>query len=123
MLTCKRAFSGFSVDDLAKAKKCYTDVLGLKVEEVGPGIRMQLPGGGSVFAYPKGKAHQPASFTILNFVVDDVEKAVDQLESQGVRFERYDNTDAKGISRGQGPNIAWFKDPAGNIMSVLEEAT
>lgn len=127
MLKCRSVFSGFSVDDLAKAKKFYTDVLGLTAEDAGPGIRLHLPGGGTVFAYPKGSAHQPATFTILNFVVDDVDAAVDQLSGQGVRFERYDSgglkTDAKGISRGQGPDIAWFKDPAGNILSVVENPT
>ena len=123
MFKSKTAFSGFSVDDLTKAKKFYTDVLGLTVEEAGPGVRLHLPEGGTVFAYPKGKGHQPATFTILNFVVDDVDEAVDDLTNRGVRFEHYDDgvkTDAKGISRGQGPDIAWFKDPAGNILSVVE---
>jgi catechol 2,3-dioxygenase-like lactoylglutathione lyase family enzyme len=123
MFKSKTAFSGFSVDNLAKAKKFYSDVLGLQVEEEGPGIRLQLPGGGTVFAYAKDGGHQPATFTILNFVVDDIDKAVDDLTGRGVKFEHYDagiKTDVKGIARGQGPDIAWFKDPAGNIMSVLE---
>jgi len=123
MFKSKGAFSGFSVDDLTKAKEFYTQTLGLDVEDSGPGIRLHLPGDTTVFAYPKGQDHRPATFTILNFTVDDVDAAVDALTSRGVRFEHYDNglkTDEKGIMRGQGPTIAWFKDPAGNIMSVIE---
>jgi catechol 2,3-dioxygenase-like lactoylglutathione lyase family enzyme len=127
MVKTKRAFSGFSVNDLAAAKKFYGATLGLKIEDDGVGARLQLPGGGSVFVYPK-RDHQPATFTILNFVVDDIDAAVDDLTSRGVRFEHYDSgpkQDEKGILRGRaqnrGPDIAWFKDPAGNVLSVIQE--
>ena len=126
MFKAKAAFSGFSVDDLAKAKAFYGDTLGLQVDPDGVGVRLRLPGGGTVFAYPKHD-HQPASFTILNFAVDDIDAAVDELTGRGVQFERYDNvpkTDEKGILRGRaqnlGPDIAWFKDPAGNFLSVIQ---
>ena len=119
------AFSGFSVDDLAAAREFYSTTLGLTVEPDGVGARLHLPGGGTVFVYPK-ENHQPASFTILNFAVDDIDAAVDELVTRGVRLERYEGTpgvDAKGIMRGRehntGPDIAWFLDPAGNILSVL----
>jgi catechol 2,3-dioxygenase-like lactoylglutathione lyase family enzyme len=124
----KAAFSGFSVSDLAKAKAFYANTLGLKVDEEGPGLRLQLPGSGTVIAYPKSD-HQPATFTILNFAVDDIDAAVDDLSQRGVRFEHYKGelqTDEKGIARGRkqnrGPDIAWFKDPAGNILAVLQQA-
>ena len=129
MIKAKAAFSGFSVDDLAKAKEFYSGALGLRVEdEDGMGVRLHLPDGGTVFVYPKGD-HQPATFTILNLVVDDIDAAVDELTNQGVRFEHYEQggmkTDAKGIARGKavnmGPDIAWFKDPAGNFLSVIED--
>ena len=114
------AFSGFSVDDLEKARGFYSGVLGLAVENEGVGLKLHLPGGAAVFVYPKDN-HQPATYTILNFGVDNIEAAVAELAASGVQFERYDGvTDEKGISRGQGPNIAWFKDPAGNFLSVLE---
>jgi catechol 2,3-dioxygenase-like lactoylglutathione lyase family enzyme len=119
------AFSGFSVNDLAKAKEFYTQTLGLKVLEEGPGLIIHLPGGGTVLTYPKDD-HQPATFTILNFVVDNIDQAVDELKNRGVSFERYAGMpqDEKGIMRGisqnMGPDIAWFKDPAGNILSVLQ---
>lgn len=126
MLKAKTAFSGFAVDDLAKAKKFYTEILGVKADDEGLGVRLHLPGGGTVFAYPKSN-HQPATFTILNFAVENIDGAVDELTSRGVQFEHYENgpkTDKKGIMRGKernmGPDIAWFKDPAGNILSVLE---
>jgi catechol 2,3-dioxygenase-like lactoylglutathione lyase family enzyme len=122
-----RAFSGFSVSELAAAKRFYSETLGLRVEDDGVGVRLHLPGGGTVFAYPK-RDHQPATFTILNLVVDDIDAAVDELTRRGVEFEHYDNepkTDDKGILRGRaqnrGPDIAWFKDPAGNFMSVIDE--
>jgi catechol 2,3-dioxygenase-like lactoylglutathione lyase family enzyme len=125
MFKTKGAFSGFSVNDLAKAKAFYAETLGLQVDADGVGVRLHLPGGGTVFAYPK-KDHQPATFTILNLVVDDIDEAVDELTNRGVQFERYEDgpkTDAKGILRGKaqnrGPDIAWFKDPAGNFLSVL----
>jgi catechol 2,3-dioxygenase-like lactoylglutathione lyase family enzyme len=117
-----QAFSGFSVDDLDRAKQFYGETLGLNVSENPAGLELQLGGGGRVFVYPKAN-HEPATFTILNFQVGDIERAVDELTAAGVTFERYDGfpSDEKGISRGGGPNIAWFKDPAGNILSVLEE--
>jgi catechol 2,3-dioxygenase-like lactoylglutathione lyase family enzyme len=119
-----RTFSSFSVDDISKVKSFYSDTLGLKVDEQPEGLGLQLAGGGSVFIYPKGEGHVPATYTVLNFSVDNLDAAVDALVQKGVRFERYDgmNQDAKGIARsdGQGPNIAWFKDPAGNILSVLD---
>ena len=128
MFKAKAAFSGFSVDDLAKAKEFYTEILGLKVDDQGVGLGLHLPGGDTVFVYPKGGQHQPATFTILNFKVDNIDEAVDELTNRGVRFEHYGGdlkTDEKGILRGRasgnGPDIAWFKDPAGNILSVLEE--
>jgi catechol 2,3-dioxygenase-like lactoylglutathione lyase family enzyme len=127
MFKAKAAFSGFSVDDLAKARDFYGNTLGLKTADEGIGVRLSLPGGGSVFAYPK-QDHRPASFTILNFKVENIDDAVDDLTKGGVHFERYDEpmkTDAKGILRGKqmkmGPDIAWFKDPAGNILSVLDD--
>ena len=125
------AYSGFSVKDVPAAKKFYTEVLGLDVtdgQEEGT-ILLHLPGGSEVFVYPKGN-HEPATYTVLNLVTDNVDKAVDDLISKGVIFEQYDlpqfhlKTDEKGIVRGEpgkGPNIAWFKDPAGNIFSVLQE--
>jgi catechol 2,3-dioxygenase-like lactoylglutathione lyase family enzyme len=129
MFKAKAAFSGFSVDNLAKAKEFYTQTLGLKVDDPGMGLRLHLPGGGTVFVYPKDD-HQPATFTILNFEVDDIDQAVDELINRGVQFERYEGdlkTDKKGILRGlcqnMGPDIAWFKDPAGNILSVLQDST
>jgi catechol 2,3-dioxygenase-like lactoylglutathione lyase family enzyme len=128
MFKAKAAFSGFSVDDLAKAKEFYTQTLGLKVDDQGIGLRLDLPDGGTVFVYPK-EDHQPATFTILNFEVDDIDEAVDELANRGVQFEHYEGdlkTDEKGILRGlsqnMGPDIAWFKDPAGNILSVIEDS-
>jgi predicted enzyme related to lactoylglutathione lyase len=120
------AFSGFSVDDLAAAKAFYTEVLGLTATAEGPGLRFALPGGATVFAYDKSD-HQPATYTMLNLVVDDIDVAVDALAERGVKFEHYDGmTDDKGVARGiehqQGPNIAWFKDPAGNVLSVMQPA-
>jgi catechol 2,3-dioxygenase-like lactoylglutathione lyase family enzyme len=116
------AFSSFSVNDLKKAKEFYGGRLGLEIEEMPEGLELHLTGN-TVFLYPKPN-HTPASFTVLNFSVDNVEEAVDELISLGVRLEHYDlpdiKTDAKGIARGPGPKIAWFKDPAGNILSVLE---
>ena len=125
MFQPKTAFSGFSVDDLAKAKAFYAQALGLKVVEEGVGLRLHLPGGGTAFAYPKDD-HQPATFTLLDFVVDDIDEAVDELKSRGVSFDRFAGMpqDEKGIMRGishnMGPDIAWFKDPAGNVLAVLQ---
>ncbi len=128
MFTPKKAFSGFSVDDQAKAQKFYTEVLGLTVEDTGMGLQLHLPVGGNVFVYAKGEQHVPATFTILNFVVENIDEAVEELTKRGVHFEKYENfpfeQDEKGIARGlaakKGPDIAWFKDPAGNILSVLQ---
>jgi catechol 2,3-dioxygenase-like lactoylglutathione lyase family enzyme len=127
MLRDSSAFSGFSVDDLQKAKAFYAETLGLEVSD-GPEagtLDLRLHGGGHVFIYPKGKGHTPATYTILNFPVADVEKAVDELTAVGVVFEHYDMPDgaqdAKGILRRSGLVVAWFKDPAGNILSVLQQ--
>ena len=127
MFQPKTAFTGFSVNDLAKAKEFYTQILGLNVVEEGAGLTLHLPGGATVLAYPKND-HQPATFTILNFVVDNIDEAVDELQNRGVSFDRYQGTpqDEKGIMRGlahnMGPDIAWFKDPAGNTLAVLQMA-
>jgi catechol 2,3-dioxygenase-like lactoylglutathione lyase family enzyme len=119
-----KAFSGFSVDDLQKAQKFYGQTLGLEVTKEHGLLVLKIAGGGNILIYPKPN-HTPATYTILNFPVEDIEQAVDELTRRGVRFERYDQkelkTDEKGIHRGEGPLIAWFKDPAGNILSVLEE--
>jgi len=117
-----KAFSSFSADDLDKAKAFYGQKLGLEVSQTPEGLELRLAGGGQVFIYPKPN-HEPASFTVLNFIVEDIDQAVDQLSSRGIRFEQYEGeikTDEKGIHRNAGPKIAWFKDPAGNILSVLE---
>ena len=120
-----RAFSGFSVDDVAKATSFYGGTLGLEVSESNGMLTLHLGSGGTVLVYPKPN-HQPASFTVLNFPVDDIEATVDALTAAGVRFERYEGTDIqpdpKGIFRGGGPLIAWFTDPAGNVLSVLESS-
>jgi catechol 2,3-dioxygenase-like lactoylglutathione lyase family enzyme len=115
------AYSGFSVDDVPTAKQFYGETLGLNVVEEHGMLGLQLAGGGRVLVYPK-ENHEPATFTVLNFPVDDVDKAVDELSARGVRFERYDgfDQDERGIMRDQGPPIAWFKDPAGNILSVIK---
>jgi catechol 2,3-dioxygenase-like lactoylglutathione lyase family enzyme len=124
MLEAANAFSGFSVDDLDRAKQFYSETLGLSVSEIPAGLELQLGGGGRVFVYPKPN-HEPATFTILNFPVANIDQAVAELTAAGVTFERYDGLeqDDRGIARGGGgPNIAWFKDPAGNILSVLEDS-
>ena len=117
-----KAFSGFSVDDIAKARQFYGETLGLRVSEDNGMLRLHIAGDRDTLVYPK-KDHTPATYTILNFPVDDIDKAVDELTERGVQFERYDSphNDEKGIFRGVGPYIAWFKDPAGNILSVLQE--
>jgi catechol 2,3-dioxygenase-like lactoylglutathione lyase family enzyme len=119
-----RAFSGFSVPDIGAAKEFYETVLGLEVSEADGMLTLHIGGGTNILVYPK-ENHEPATFTILNFPVPSVDDAVDELTKRGVQFEKYDwpdlKTDEKGIMRGQGPDIAWFKDPAGNIMSVLGE--
>ena len=123
MLKDSKAFSGFSVPDVGEAIKFYGDTLGLDVAENNGMLELRLVGGNTVLAYPKDN-HKPATFTILNFPVDDVEKAVTELAARGVEFIVYDEpgfkTDERGIFTGGGPTIAWFKDPAGNILSVIE---
>ena len=116
------AVSGFAVDDLAAARDFYSSTLGLDVSEANGLLTISLPSGGEVMVYPKPD-HTPATYTILNLVVADIDVAVDELTRRGVTFERYDAfpTDEKGIARGGTPPIAWFTDPAGNILSVLEE--
>jgi catechol 2,3-dioxygenase-like lactoylglutathione lyase family enzyme len=125
MLNPDIAFSGFSVDDIAKAKDFYGRVLGMKVDEANGMLNLAIGGGKSVLVYPKGDAHVPATYTMLNFPVDDIDATVDELTRAGVTFERYPDSDEKGINRGkasgQGPDIAWFTDPAGNIISVLQD--
>jgi catechol 2,3-dioxygenase-like lactoylglutathione lyase family enzyme len=124
MLKDSRAFSGFSVNDIQKAKEFYGRILGLNVSEAHGLLHLNLAGGSTVLVYPKPN-HSPATFTILNFPVESVDAAVDELTKRGVRFEIYDEgglkTDERGVFRGRGPVIAWFKDPAGNILSVLED--
>ena len=124
MLQDSPAFSGFAVNDLEAARAFYADALGLTVEDGGPGFWLRLAGGRDVLVYPSPN-HRPASYTILNFPVPDIEAAVDELAGRGVRFETYAGTpmatDAKGIFRQGGPLIAWFHDPSGNTLSVIEE--
>jgi catechol 2,3-dioxygenase-like lactoylglutathione lyase family enzyme len=119
-----KAFSGFSVNDLQKAREFYGQTLGLDVSESNGLLQLHIAGGTTILMYPK-ENHTPATFTILNFPVVNIEKAVDELARRGVHFEPYNDgdlvTDEKGIFRGGGPKIAWFKDPAGNILSVLEQ--
>jgi len=121
MLTNSHAFSGFSADDIPKAKEFYSRTLGLKVAEENGMLRLELPGGGRVLIYPKPN-HEPASFTVLNFPVSDVDAAVDELAGAGVEFEKYEgfHQDEKGIQRDENGAIAWFKDPAGNILAVVQ---
>ena len=126
--TAQKAMSSFSVDDLPRARQFYETTLGIKVSENAKmqTLMLQLPGGARILVYPKGQGHSPATYTVLNFPVDDIDAAAAELTSRGITFERYDgfDQDANGISRGngQGPSIAWFKDPAGNILSVLQDA-
>jgi catechol 2,3-dioxygenase-like lactoylglutathione lyase family enzyme len=117
-----RAFSGFAVDDLAAARQFYGETLGLKTSEQYGLLTLHLAGGRDTLVYPKPD-HQPATYTILNFEVDDIDAAVDELAGRGVRIERYEGLgqDDKGINRAGGPYIAWFKDPAGNVLAVLQE--
>jgi catechol 2,3-dioxygenase-like lactoylglutathione lyase family enzyme len=124
MLANSKAFSGFAVDDLDKARAFYGDTLGLKVEPIAgaPLMTLHLAGDRPTLIYAKPN-HTPADYTILNFPVDDIDAAVEELADRGVTLERYDgmNQDDKGVMREQGPPIAWFKDPAGNVLSVLEQ--
>ena len=126
-LSFSEAFSSFSVNDLKKAEEFYAEKLGVEVEEQEQGLKLTFDDGNNVFIYPKSD-HKPATFTVLNFPVEDIDVAVDKLTGLGVKFESYKGemeTDEKGIFRGadkgEGPNIAWFKDPAGNFLSVIEE--
>jgi catechol 2,3-dioxygenase-like lactoylglutathione lyase family enzyme len=125
-LSRSQAYSGFSVDDIDAARAFYGETLGLTVRDGGMGaILLELGSGAVVYLYPK-RNHEPATYTVLNFPVDDIEAAVDELVAAGVVFARYEGAhqDAKGIARGksvdQGPDIAWFTDPAGNVLSVME---
>jgi predicted enzyme related to lactoylglutathione lyase len=126
MLTDSHAFSGFSSNDIAKAQEFYATTLGLKVTEANGLLTLQFANGARTIIYPKTD-HEPATFTVLNFPVDDIDAAVAELTAAGVRFERYEGMpqDDSGIMRHSatqpGPSIAWFKDPAGNILSVLQE--
>ena len=123
MLSDSNAFSGFSANDVAAEKEFYGRTLGLQVTEANGLLTLHLAGGGTVLIYPK-QNHEPASFTVLNFPVANIDQAVDELAKAGVQFERYAglNQDERGIHRGDGPPIAWFKDPAGNIFSVIQES-
>jgi catechol 2,3-dioxygenase-like lactoylglutathione lyase family enzyme len=122
MFADSRAFSGFSVSDLDQAQEFYGGTLGLRTSRSGGLLILHLAGDRDTLVYPKD-GHVPATYTILNFPVDDIDQAVAELTERGVRFERYEGTgqDDKGISRGHGPDIAWFTDPAGNILAVLHE--
>ncbi len=127
MFKDSQAFSSFSVDDIDKAKEFYGQTLGLTVsEQEGMGLKVKLATGGEVFIYPKGDDHMAASFTVLNFPVDDIDKAVAWLKDKGVKMEQYEGfgQDKDGIARSKspkdGPNIAWFKDPAGNVLAVMQ---
>jgi catechol 2,3-dioxygenase-like lactoylglutathione lyase family enzyme len=121
MPTFTGAFQGFSANDIPAERAFYSDALGLTVRDEMGGLDIRLPGGARLYIYPK-ENHEPATFTVLNFQVGDVDRAVDELTAAGVRFERYDGMeqDAKGVMRGNGPTIAWFKDPCGNILSIIE---
>jgi catechol 2,3-dioxygenase-like lactoylglutathione lyase family enzyme len=114
-----RAFSGFSVDDIVEARRFYSETLGLRVTEEHGMLTLHIAGSRDTLVYPK-EDHSPASYTILNFPVDDIEVAVDELTERGVTFERGERVDERGILRDTGPPIAWFKDPARNILSVLQ---
>lgn len=122
MLTDRPAFSGFSTDDIPKAKEFYSQTLGLDVTEENGMLTLKFPGGHTVLIYPKDD-HQPATFTVLNIQVDDIDAAVDKLTGGGITMEHYGDgagQDERGIEREYGPPIAWFKDPAGNILSVIK---
>ena len=119
MLENARAFSGFSVDDIPSAKQFYAETLGVSVTERNGMLELHTADDRDTLIYPKPD-HVPATFTVLNFVVDDIDAAVDELTARGVAFEKYEFVDEKGISRNAGPPIAWFTDPAGNILSVIQ---
>ena len=122
MLTDSRAFAGFSTNDIPATQAFYADTLGLEVTEENGMLTLHLAGGGTVLVYPKDD-HAPATYTCLNFPVADIDAAADALSSRGITFVRYDQMpqDDRGVMRGEGPPIAWFTDPAGNILSILEE--
>jgi catechol 2,3-dioxygenase-like lactoylglutathione lyase family enzyme len=121
MFTDTKAFSGFAVDDVEKAREFYEGTLGLKVTEENGMLTLHIAGDRPILVYPRPD-HTPAEYTILNFPVDDAERAVDELTARGIQLERYEGfeQDDKGILRGEGPPIAWFKDPAGNVLSVIQ---
>jgi catechol 2,3-dioxygenase-like lactoylglutathione lyase family enzyme len=121
MFTNTKAFSGFAVDDVDKAREFYSETLGLEVSEENGILTLHIAGDRPTIVYPKPN-HTPAQYTILNFPVDDIDQAVDDLTARGVRFERYEgfDQDERGIMRAEGPPIAWFKDPAGNVLSVIK---
>ena len=123
MFETAKAFGSFAVDDLAAARKFYGETLGLQVSEEGGPLMLHLADNQRILVYPKPD-HTPASFTILNFPVDDIDQAVEELTARGVPIQRYEDfqTDDWGIYRGQGHSIAWFTDPAGNVLSVIQEA-
>lgn len=129
MLKAVGTFSGVSVDNIVKAREFYVATLGLTLTDDSMGLNLELPGGAGLFVYEKPD-HEPASFTVLNFIVEDIDETIDHLvNDHGVTFERYDNLagqqDERGVLRGKaegmGPDIAWFKDPAGNVLAVLSE--
>ncbi len=122
MFANTKAFSGFAADDIQKAREFYGEALGLKTSEQYGLLSLHLAGDRDTIVYPKPD-HTPATFTVLNFPVEDIDEAVDELVERGVSFERYEGfeQDEKGIARGEGPYIAWFRDPAGNVLSVLQE--
>jgi catechol 2,3-dioxygenase-like lactoylglutathione lyase family enzyme len=122
MLTDSHAFSGFSSNDIPATRAFYAETLGLEVTEQNDMLTLHLAGGGTVLVYPKDD-HQPATYTCLNFRVADIDATVDELTSRGITFERYEGAsqDERGVAREYGPPIAWFRDPAGNILSILEE--
>jgi predicted enzyme related to lactoylglutathione lyase len=124
MIGVDKAFNGFSVNDLAAAKDFYGTTLGVQLEEIPAGLRLKI--GNGILVYPK-RDHQPATYTVLNVPVDNIDQALDELTGKGIKFEHYAGiTDHKGVARGlahdRGPDIAWFKDPAGNILSILQQA-
>ena len=123
MLNYNHSFASFSVNDLQKAKNFYQQTLGLETKETPEGLSIKTSDDMDIFLYPKEK-HEPATFTVFNFLVSNIEETVDNLTASGVSFLHYDGelqTDKKGIMRGNGPTIAWFTDPAGNILAVLED--
>ena len=122
MFATTKAFSGFAVDDLQRAREFYAETLGIDTSQENGLLKLHLAGGRDTLVYPKPN-HEPAAYTILNFPVEDIDVAVDELSARGVQIERYEgfDQDERGIFRGGGPLIAWFKDPAGNVLSVLQE--